>query len=105
MLQIVQTQQQCRLTCCHETPLDKHHELSSSPQAIQQEAAGTGFEHRPIVLEDSLDVRERQVDKPERARDFDWSGSTNYTEMNRKVWLIQVRCLACTIFLEITVVH
>ncbi len=56
-----------------------------SLQAIQREAAGADFQHRPIVAEDSLDVTESQVNRPERNRDFDWSGSTNYTQMNRKV--------------------
>jgi hypothetical protein len=56
-----------------------------SLQAIQREAAGPDFKHRAVVAEDSLDVTESQVDRPERKKDFDWSGSTNYTQMNRKV--------------------
>ena len=54
-------------------------------QAIQREAAGTDFQHRAIVAEDSLDVTESQIDRPGRKKDFDWSGGTNYTKMNRKV--------------------
>ena len=55
------------------------------PQAVQREAAGGAFPHRPVVAEDSLDIRERQVGTPQRDSKFDWSGSTNYTEMSRKV--------------------
>lgn len=87
------------------TPPEEHHCLTSSSQAMQREAAGTDFQHRPIVPEDSLDIRERQADKAERVREFDWSGSTNYTEMNRKVWLIHSHSLDCRISLDITVVH
>lgn len=54
-------------------------------QAIQREAAGTSFEHRPVVLEDNPDIAESQVDRRLKAKSFDWSGKTNYTEANRKV--------------------
>ena len=63
-------------------------------QAIQREAAGTDFKHRLVVAADSLNVIESQVDAPRRDRHFDWSGSTNYTEMNRKVCTFS--CQFCT---------
>jgi len=61
-------------------------------QAIQREAAGTSFEHRPVVLEDSLDHSESQIDRRLKAKRFDWSGKTNYTEANRKVSTIRLSC-------------
>ena len=61
-------------------------------QAMQREAAGTSFEHRPVVLEDSLNHTESQIDRRQKARSFDWSGKTNYTEANRKVSTNRLCC-------------
>ena len=54
-------------------------------QAMQREAAGTSFEGRKLVVDDSLELAENQIGRVQRPRDFDWSGSTNYTELHRKV--------------------
>ena len=38
-----------------------------------------------MVVDDSLELAENQMGRLQRLREFDWSGSTNYTELHRKV--------------------
>ena len=38
-----------------------------------------------MVGDDSLELAENQMGRFQRLRGFDWSGSTNYTELHRKV--------------------
>ena len=38
-----------------------------------------------MVVDDSLELAENQMGRLQRPPGFDWSGSTNYTELHRKV--------------------
>ena len=54
-------------------------------QALQGEALGTSFEGRTSAADDALDLADNQSGRAPRQREFDWSGSTNYMRMHRKV--------------------